>query len=99
MLSARKSRYVLLTALFSVFAVTPLLKPEFFASHDMLAPVYRLIVLNIPEGRHKILLKFEDTPVRRASEILSLFAFITMGLAVVLQTVRAYRAASGCTGR
>ena len=46
MFSARKSRYLLLTALFSIFAITPLFKPEFFASHDMLAPVYRLLELD-----------------------------------------------------
>jgi uncharacterized membrane protein len=49
-----------------------------------------LMALGVPEGSHKIKLKFEDTPVRRFSEILSLFAFI----AVILQTAREYREAS-----
>jgi uncharacterized membrane protein YfhO len=49
-----------------------------------------LIVLDIPEGHHRILLKFEDTPIRRASAILSLFAATVL----VLQMARAYAAAS-----
>jgi hypothetical protein len=32
---------------FSTFAITPLLRPEFFASHDMAAPLYRLLELDI----------------------------------------------------
>ncbi len=53
-----------------------------------------LIALDIPEGRHKILLKFEDTPVRKFSTILSIFAFMVLAL----QTGRAYRAASKSPG-
>lgn len=49
-----------------------------------------LTALEIPEGPHTANLKFEDTPVRRYSEILSLFAF----MALALQTARGYRAAS-----
>ncbi|MEE8402786.1 MAG: 6-pyruvoyl-tetrahydropterin synthase-related protein [Candidatus Hydrothermarchaeaceae archaeon] len=48
------------------------------------------MLLSIPEGRHKILLKFEDTAVRKVSVALSTIAF----MALALQTVRAYRAAS-----
>jgi uncharacterized membrane protein YkgB len=51
---------------------------------------YGLIALYIPEGRHKILLKFEDTPIRRWATVLSLLAFT----ALALQTAREYRAAS-----
>ncbi len=47
MLSVTKNKYIILTALFSVFAVVPLLRPEFFATHDMLAPVYRLMELDV----------------------------------------------------
>jgi uncharacterized membrane protein len=57
---------------------------------DLQTDEYGLIALSISEGRHKILLKFEDTPVRKVSEILSLFALMVLAL----QTARAYRAAS-----
>lgn len=53
-----------------------------------------LIALDVPEGRHRILLKFEDTPVRKFSTILSIFAFMVLAL----QTGRAYRAASRSPG-
>ncbi|NOZ76728.1 MAG: YfhO family protein [Euryarchaeota archaeon] len=43
---ATERAYILLVAGFSILAITPLLKPGFFASDDMLAPVYRLVELD-----------------------------------------------------
>ena len=42
----KKDNFLFITALFSIFAITPLLRPEFFATHDMLAPVYRVLELD-----------------------------------------------------
>jgi uncharacterized membrane protein len=38
---------ILLVAAFSIFAVTPLFKPEFFVSNDLLGAVYRLVELDV----------------------------------------------------
>lgn len=51
---------------------------------------YGLINLKVPEGHHKIQLKFEDTPIRRWANFLSLFSFI----ALILLMARAHQRAS-----
>jgi uncharacterized membrane protein len=48
---------------------------------------YGLINLKISEGRHKVKLKFEDTPIRRWANFLSLFSFI----ALILLMARAHK--------
>jgi len=51
-----------------------------------------MILLDIPAGHHEILLKFEDTPIRKISEVLSFLAFMVLAL----QKAREYREASRC---
>lgn len=49
-------------------------------------PDYRgVITYNVPAGKHDILVKFEDTKVRKVANILSIVSFIGLVIAVFLQ--------------
>jgi hypothetical protein len=44
-----------------------------------------LILIDIPEGKHTLILKFQDTPIRYYSKIISLFSFVSLIFFLILQ--------------
>lgn len=48
-------------------------KTNIFYNND-----FGAIMIKVPQGYHKIFIKFEDTPIRKVSKIISFIAFITL---------------------
>ncbi|MBU2559910.1 glycosyltransferase family 39 protein, partial [archaeon] len=43
----KKNNFLFTIVVFSIFAITPLLRPDFFVSNELLGPVYRLVELDV----------------------------------------------------